>query len=71
MKKTVIIKIKLKNCKTVFKEELGEGVIGSKELIYDYPEEEYKRPMFAMSVMDATDSFRDELIEFQYEEKNE
>ena len=70
MKKTIKLHVKIKNCKTIFKEGLGEGVIAMKELVFDLPEEEYKKPMFAMSMMRQGDSFVDELMEIQYEEKN-
>lgn len=63
MKKTFKIIAKIKNCETVFKEELGEGGLGSIELNYDLEPEEYKKPTFIAHLMDKCDELREDLIE--------
>jgi hypothetical protein len=63
LKKTFRIIAKIKNCKTIFKEELGEGVIGSIDCEYDLDPEEYNKPSFVAHLMDKSDELRNDLIE--------
>ena len=66
-KKTIRMKLRLKDCEKVFDEELGPGVLVSQEMVYTLPED-YSKVMFAKQVMDDEHDFIERYVEVQIEE---
>jgi len=60
------IKISIKNCTEVFKEELGPGVIADAIYTIDIPKG--KNALVMMTLNQKIEEFRDEYIETSFEE---
>ena len=67
MKKTFRITIKIKNIE--FKEGLGKGILGFKDLTYDLDPSEFEKPMFIANLLDEGEELRKELIDFEIAQK--
>lgn len=68
MKKAFRLKLKVKNCDTVFSPGLEPGVLGFRDIEYDLTEDEYKHPLFVKSLLDERSRLFDELVFTETEE---
>ena len=50
------LKVIIRGCDTIFKEELGPGVIASQTLEFNLTDKEYKSPQFAVAMMEARET---------------
>lgn len=59
----VMLKVKIKNCDVVFKEELGPGVIAMQ--VVTFPDVDRASPMFLQSLLFYQDELVNEIIEVE------
>lgn len=62
MKKTFRIRVRINNCTLVFKDELGEGVLGSQDFVFDLDEKDYESPLFTKTLLDESEALINDLI---------
>lgn len=59
-----LLKLKIKGCKQIFKEELGPGVLASQEVTFDSDHAVW----IAVGLLEQEDLFIKEVVEVQIEE---
>lgn len=69
MKKTFQVTIRIKGCDTVFNKELGTGVIGKVDLIYDIKEKDLEDPRFLHDIERKAETFMKSMMVIDIKEK--
>jgi hypothetical protein len=52
----------VRGCNVTFQAGLGCGVLGSRDVTYDLPEEDFEKPMFIKELIERQDELLNELV---------
>lgn len=67
-KRVFRIKIRIRDCNIIFKEELGPGVIGSKDIEYIVTDKEVESPLFGLEIIHQKEALLNEVAYAELEE---